>query len=275
MSKATSTPTTRVIDIIPVNDELDMLGVHMEELNSVVDLFVIVNRFKKFAHNTLALFVHEMSWESREKSLHEKLYDITWAPEAHESSLEMCVALKESGATTGDWIMYSDLDEISSKDEITALHGVNSDRKEDRSYRSEPEQNLKVLPQGKDLFRIPLTVYDDFVALSQPQLPAPLPPPIQERQQQQELISSPEPLPPAAPAKRRPIAAEVFKNFKEKDLTYYENWVRAANRTTAEIKMYKDTMENLWIDGGFKTRWLRDNVNFPLLNEACWYCTYC
>ncbi|KAF9123793.1 hypothetical protein BG015_005240 [Linnemannia schmuckeri] len=33
-------------------------------------------------------------------------------------------------------------------------------------------------------------------------------------------------------------------------------------------------MKNLWIDGGFKTRWLGDNVGFPLLNEACWYCTY-
>ena len=39
--------------------------------------------------------------------------------------------------------------------------------------------------------------------------------------------------------------------------------------------MYKDTMKNHWIDGGFKTRWLRDNVDFPLLDETCWHCTYC
>ncbi|KAF9129050.1 hypothetical protein BGX30_014111 [Mortierella sp. GBA39] len=45
--------------------------------------------------------------------------------------------------------------------------------------------------------------------------------------------------------------------------------------SSREIKIYKDTMKNLWIDGGFKPRWLHDNVNFPLLEEACCHCTYC
>ncbi|KAF9129051.1 hypothetical protein BGX30_014112 [Mortierella sp. GBA39] len=113
-------PRAHVIDIIPVNDELYMLEVRMEELDPVVDLFVIVeseftftlkpkplyfrrnrDRFKKFGHKTLALLVHEMSWESRERILQEKLNNITWAPEVHERSLGMRVALKESGAATG------------------------------------------------------------------------------------------------------------------------------------------------------------------------------
>ncbi|KAF9142901.1 hypothetical protein BG015_000601, partial [Linnemannia schmuckeri] len=221
----------RIIDVVPVNDELDMLEVRMEELDSVVDLFVIVeseftfmlkptplyfrrnkDRFKKVVHKTLALFVHEMSWESRDRTLHEKLHDITWASEAHEHSLGMWVALKESGATTEDRITYSDLDKILRKDVIAALHGVDSDREGDRSYRSGPEQSLKVL--------------------SQPQLPAPLSPPTQE-QQQQEVISSPE-----HPAKKSSTATEMFENFKDKDLAYYENWVRAANCTVTEIKMH-------------------------------------
>ncbi|KAG0286816.1 hypothetical protein BGZ96_009150 [Linnemannia gamsii] len=317
-------PRARVIDIIPVNDDMDMLEVRMEELDSVVDLFVIVeseftftlqpkplyfrknkDRFKKFAHKTLVLFIHEMSWESRERILQDKLYDISWAPEVHERSLGMRVALKESQARTGDWIIYSELDEIPRKEVIAALHGVDSDQEEDRSYRSGPKKSLEVLPQGKDLFRLncafyeysfeyqfekqkwngPVvfryfkqnsTVYDDFISLSQPPSPAL---PADQDQQQQELVSSPEtpsPQPTApAPARIRPTAAEVFENFKDKDIAYYENWVRAANRTEAEIKMYKDTMKGLWIDGGFKTRWLRDNVDFPVLKEACWHCTYC
>ncbi|KAG0313682.1 hypothetical protein BGZ97_009989 [Linnemannia gamsii] len=312
-------PRARVIDIIPVNDDIDMLEVRMEELDSVVDLFVIVeseftfthqpkplyfrknkSRFKKFANKTLALFVHEMSWESRERILQETLYNITWAPEVHERSLGMRVALKESQAQTGDWIIYSDLEEIPRKEVIAALHGVDSDREEDRSYRSGRDRSLKVLPRGKDLYRLncafyeysfeyqfekqkwngPVvfryfkqnsTVYDDFVALSQPHLP------VLPADQDQQLVSSPEiPLPPpSVPVRIRPTAAEVFENFKDKDIAYYENWVNASNRTAAEIKTYKDTMKNLWIDGGFKARWLRDNIDVPLLNEACWHCTYC
>ncbi|KAF9909817.1 hypothetical protein EC991_007988 [Linnemannia zychae] len=306
-------PGARIIDVIPVNDELDMLEVRMEELDSVVDLFVILesertfmmknkplyfrknkDRFKKFAHKTIALYIPEMEWSDRHRILTQKLYDITWAPEVYERSFGMRVALKESQARTGDWIIYSDLDEIPRKDVIAALRGVDSENPEDRSYCSGSywsgaEQTLKVLPQGKDVYRLncayyqfsyeylfekkkwngPVvfryfkqneTVYDDFIALSNPSTPG-------EGEHQIDLATT--------PAKRRPTAAEVFENFKDKDLAYYENWVRAANRTSQEIKMYKQTMKNLWIDGGFKTRWLRDNVDFPLLDQACWHCTYC
>lgn len=111
-----------------------------------------------------------------------------------------------------------------------------------------------MLPRGKDLFRLncafyeysyeyqfetkkwngPVvfryfkqneSVYDDFVALSQPPSLATALPPTQDNQQQ-ELNSFPDVPPPpssALAAKKRPTAAEVFENFKDKDLVYYQN----------------------------------------------------
>ncbi|KAF9547567.1 hypothetical protein EC957_008223 [Mortierella hygrophila] len=201
-------PRARVIDIIPVNDELYMIKVWMEELDPVVDLFVIVeseftftfipkplyfqrnrDRFKKFAHKTLALFVHEMSCESRKQILQVKLYNITLVPEVHERSLGQPPSL------------------------ATAL----------------------------------LPTQDN---------------------QQQELNSSPKAPPPptsAPTAKKRPTAAEVFENLKDKDVAYCQNWVRAANWTAAEIKIYKDTMKTSGSMAGS-----RHDGCATMSNSHCW-----
>ncbi|KAK3827058.1 MAG: glycosyltransferase family 17-domain-containing protein [Linnemannia gamsii] len=165
-------PRARVIDIIHVNNELDILEVRMEELDSVVDLFVMIesentfrmkakslyfrknkDRFKKFANKTLALFVPELSWESRSRIVQEQLYSISWGPE----------------------------------EVIVALNGVDSDNDENRSYRLGMEQTLKVLPQQN------ATVYNDFIALSNPSTP---------QQQEGQQID-----PATTPAKTRPTAA--------------------------------------------------------------------
>ncbi|KAG0377865.1 hypothetical protein BGX24_005287 [Mortierella sp. AD032] len=167
-------PRARVIDIVHFNNELDILEVRMEELDSVVDLFVMIesentfrmkakslyfrknkDRFKKFANKTLALFVPELSWESRSRIVQEQL--------------DCCVAW-------GD-----------------------SDNDESRSYRLGMEQTLKVLPQNA-------TVCNGFIALSNPSTP---------QQQEGQQIG-----PATTPAKTRPTAAEVFENFKDKDLAF-------------------------------------------------------
>lgn len=90
-----------------------------------------------------------MSWESRERILQEKSYDITWAPEVHERGLGIKVVEGE-WVRDGDWIIYSDLDEIPRKDVIATLHGIDSERDEDRSYRSgEPEGEVEGVAAGE------------------------------------------------------------------------------------------------------------------------------
>ncbi|KAF9130641.1 hypothetical protein BGW39_002825 [Mortierella sp. 14UC] len=264
-------PGARVIDIIPVNDELDMLEGSFQK---------VCPQVYRAVHLGAVMGVED-------RILQEKLHDISWAPEVHERSLGMRIVLKESRARTGDWTMYSELDEIPRKDVIAALHGVDSEEPEDRSYRSGAEQILKVLPRGKDVYRLNYAFYEfsyeylfekkkwngpvvfryfkqnekvnnNFISLSKPSTP-------QQEEQQVDpatapLTSGSAPVAETLSAKKRPTAAEVFENFKDKDMAYYENW---------------DTMKNHWIDGGFKTRWLRDSNDFPLLDQACWLCTYC
>ncbi|KAG0270988.1 hypothetical protein BGZ95_001278 [Linnemannia exigua] len=117
------------------------------------------------------------------------------------------------------------------------------------------------------------TVYSDFFAPNNPST--------QQQQKGHQIDPATVAVAPGTvatePAKTRPhpTAAEVFENFKGKDLAYYDSQVRVANRTSQEIKMYKDIMKDLWIDGGFQIRWLRDNGDLPLLNQAYWHYTYC
>ncbi|KAF9086817.1 hypothetical protein BGX29_001212 [Mortierella sp. GBA35] len=275
-------PRARIINVIPVNDELDQLEIRMNELDTVVDMFVTVesnytymdkrkplyfyenkDRFKQFAHQTMNLYVPPMELGDRNRVLQEQLYDVNWAPEVVGRSMGLRLALNASQARTGDWIVYSDLDEIPRKEVITALHGVDSENMEDRVYRSGQGQGeaIKVLPQGKDIFRLDCafyefsyeyqfeklpwtgpvifryfkqnsTVYDDFVALSASQQ--------QQLQDQQQ------------PAKATSSRTEVFEHFKGKELSYYDQWVQSANRTSEELRIYRDAMKNLWVDGGFK-----------------------
>ncbi|KAG0275160.1 hypothetical protein BGZ95_009124 [Linnemannia exigua] len=175
-------PRTRVIDIIAINNELDLLDIRLHELDSVVDLFIILEsrttfsenakplyyqqdiipplstppRFSSFAHKIRHGIIPPMPESERYRISHGKFLEWPgWEQEIYQRNIGLKVALELARPREGDWIMVSDLDEVPRKSVLRALHYTESVDPNDRTYftGSNPE-DTGVLPWGHDVYRL-------------------------------------------------------------------------------------------------------------------------
>ncbi|KFH67107.1 hypothetical protein MVEG_07630 [Podila verticillata NRRL 6337] len=121
-SAAVSTP--KMIDIILFNSELDLLELRLNELNHVVDTFVIIEsnatfsghpkklyyktfsrHFEKFNHKIHHIELPPMSQEA-------KRYSDDWGNERYARDKGVSIAIQELQPRDGDWLLLSDLDEL-------------------------------------------------------------------------------------------------------------------------------------------------------------------
>ncbi|KAG0014913.1 hypothetical protein BGZ81_000192 [Podila clonocystis] len=121
--QAKSTPN--MIDIILFNSELDLLELRLNELQYVVDTFVIIESNTTFSGNPKKLYYKLFSrhFEKFKHKIHHielppmskkdaKRYSDGWANERYARDKGVSLAIQELHPRDGDWLMLSDLDEL-------------------------------------------------------------------------------------------------------------------------------------------------------------------
>ncbi|KAG0333926.1 hypothetical protein BG000_008783 [Podila horticola] len=117
--------TPKMIDIILFNSELDLLDLRLNELQHVVDTFVIIEsnttfsghpkklyyklfsrHFEKFKHKIHHIELPPMSKEDA------KRYSDGWANEHYARDKGVLLAIQQLQPREGDWLLLSDLDEL-------------------------------------------------------------------------------------------------------------------------------------------------------------------
>ncbi|KAF9909812.1 hypothetical protein EC991_007983 [Linnemannia zychae] len=291
----------RILDIIPFNDELDLLEIRLNELNPVVDTFVIIeseqtfsrkpkplyymankHRFQEFNNKIVHITLPPMSKEEQKRIKKGVYTRVGWQEEVFERNEGLRQAIEKAQPQEGDWVIISDLDEIPRKGAILALQGADSTDPDDRTYYSGTDGLVKnVLPQGKDLYRFHCQFFEfsyeyriDSMSWFGPVVFRYW---AQDRDVFQRLLSH---------AHRRPLpddAGRSAKAFQEmynkieepKGKTEFQQVIDGSNRTLEELGLYREAWSNNWQDGGFRLRWLRTRNEVAMINDACWHCTYC
>ncbi|KAG0374216.1 hypothetical protein BGX24_010671 [Mortierella sp. AD032] len=175
-------PRARVIDIIAINNELDLLDIRLHELDSVVDLFIILESRYTFSENAkplyyqqgitpplstpprFAAFAHKIRHgiippipesERHRISLKKFLEWDGWEQEIYQRNVGLKIALELAQPREGDWIMVSDLDEVPRKSVLRAFHYTESVDPNDRIYfTGNDSEDARVLPWGHDVYRL-------------------------------------------------------------------------------------------------------------------------
>jgi hypothetical protein len=119
--KAITKPVHRIYDCFVFRDELDMLEIRLNELNDVIDYFVIVESPKTFGGKDKRLYFNETQTRFimfSHKIIHLIVEDVptkggSWVKEAHmKNSLLRGLHADNSKVRDGDIVLISDLDEI-------------------------------------------------------------------------------------------------------------------------------------------------------------------
>ncbi|KAG0084898.1 hypothetical protein BGZ93_006139 [Podila epicladia] len=117
--------TPKMIDIILFNSELDLLDLRLNELQHVVDTFVIIESNTTFSGHPKKLYYKLFSghFKKLEHKIHHielppiskedaKRYSDGWANEHYARDKGVSLAIQELQPREGDWLLLSDLDEV-------------------------------------------------------------------------------------------------------------------------------------------------------------------
>ncbi len=115
----------KVYDCFPFFNELDLLEIRLNELNDIVDYFVLVEAERTFQNNSKPLYYLNASDEDRFSKFKDKIIhvvlsedefvdvDVTARPNVNEKyQWEMCVHKGLVSADDDDWILMGASDEI-------------------------------------------------------------------------------------------------------------------------------------------------------------------
>ncbi|KAF9572003.1 hypothetical protein EC968_010480 [Mortierella alpina] len=135
----------RVFDIVPLNDELEMLEIRVNELASVVDVFFILEAEYTFSGKPKPLYFsdHETRFRQfRDKIIHVIIPRLiipdeeaqyahygVWANEKIARNKGLKIATDSRKPNDGDWIILSDLDKIPRKSFIETIQAPDPDTK--------------------------------------------------------------------------------------------------------------------------------------------------
>ncbi|KAK3815814.1 MAG: glycosyl transferase [Linnemannia gamsii] len=122
----------RIFDTVLLNDELEWLEIRMNELDKVVDVFVVIESEQTFQRGYKPLYFQQASRDKTfarfmDRVLHIVVPNITeaeearnlkiggdgpWAIEAYLRNKGVQMALQTFQPSPGDWVLHSDVDEI-------------------------------------------------------------------------------------------------------------------------------------------------------------------
>ncbi|KAG0367159.1 hypothetical protein BGX24_003348 [Mortierella sp. AD032] len=122
----------RIFDTVLLNDELEWLEIRMNELDKVVDVFVVIESEQTFQRGYKPLYFQQASREKTfarfmDRVLYIVVPNITeaeearnlkiggngsWAIEAYLRNKGVQMALQTFQPSPGDWVLHSDVDEI-------------------------------------------------------------------------------------------------------------------------------------------------------------------
>ncbi|KAG0313686.1 hypothetical protein BGZ97_009993 [Linnemannia gamsii] len=250
----------RVFDIIPFNDELDQLEIRLNELNPVVDTFVIIESEQTFSRLPKPLYYHIN--KHRFQDFQSKIIHIILPPMPDDERSRI------RGWTKGA---------------ILALHGADSMDPEERTYFSGVNKDVKnMIPQGKDIYRFKCQFFEfsyEYRIDSDPWFG-----PVVFRYWSQDnnvlqrlLLHTHRHQSLGVNATRQEKTIQrMFNNMTPPEgTTEFQDIIDHNNRTGDELHLYNEAWKRNWQDGGFRIRWLRTRKEIALLNDACWHCTYC
>ncbi|KAK3826113.1 MAG: glycosyltransferase family 17-domain-containing protein [Benniella sp.] len=163
----------RIFDIITFNDELSVLDIRLNELNDVVDVFVVIEAAWTFSGHTKPLTYkanEALFAKFRHKIIHVVLPPITkeeletnspqmgqsWTMEKYTRDMGLSMGLDIYKPDEGDWIILSDLDEIPRPKILQAM--------KDQDVKTEygalfAERNRSPKKSGGDIFRFECKFY--------------------------------------------------------------------------------------------------------------------
>ncbi|CAO3570635.1 unnamed protein product [Mortierella alpina] len=156
-------PHPRVFDVILLNDELDTLEIRLNELESVVDVFFIMEaeqaqtplfkeheaRFRQFRDKIVHITIPPLSED--DKAQYAKVGG--WANEMFGRDIGFKIATDERKPNEGDWIILSDLDEIPKRSFLETVKAPDADTEIGR-------QLLEGFPEsGGDVFKLGCRFY--------------------------------------------------------------------------------------------------------------------
>ncbi|KAG0319943.1 hypothetical protein BGZ99_004825 [Dissophora globulifera] len=247
----------RIFDIILLNDELSVLDIRLNELDSVVDMFVIVEAtttftgipktlhyqthqrdFARFWHK----IIHVVLSPPTDDEIQQDNLDINnpWEMEKRSRDKGLATALNIYRPEEGDWILLSDLDEIprpsvlkamKEQDTSTSLGAIFADQ-----HRS---QN-----SGGDLFRLETRFYYYSYEF---------------RHRNSDWVG------PVVVRYREADSPALVTNGRS-DLD---------RNQVSQIGVIQSMIESNWKTAGSKMRDARNSNYATYISDAGWHCTWC
>lgn len=285
-----------MLDIISFNDELDQLEIRLNELNPVVDTFLIIESEQAFSRKPKPLYYHTN--KHRFQDFQSKIVHIVppsmsndersrirgwtyprpgWQEEVFERSKGIQLTFEMGQPQEGDWFIVSDLDEIPRKEAILALHGADSTDSDERMYFSGANKDIRnVIPLGKDIYRFECQFFEfsyEYRIDSAPWFgPIAFRYWVQDNNILHRLLlhtNRRQSLEANATQQEKAIQKLFNKMAPPKGTIEFQNTIDHNNRTSDELHLYNEAWRKNWQDGRFRLRWFRIRKEIALLNDAC------
>ncbi|KAF9315286.1 hypothetical protein BG003_003199 [Podila horticola] len=241
----------RMIDIILLNTELDVLEIRLNELFYVVDTFVIIEsnitfsghlkklhykenlqRFEKFRHKIHHIELPPISEEEA------KEHNDGWGNEHYTRNKGVEIAIHELQPQEGDWVLLSDLDEVPRPSILLAMKYPELGTETTSMFLDRP-----VSEGAWDLFRFGCRFYYYSYEYYKGTWMGP-----------------------------------VVIRFRERESHLQR--IKLTGSENAELKTQKEFMATIGVDDrwsglGSKMRSARNNGAATLVDDACWHCSWC
>ncbi|KAG0353518.1 hypothetical protein BG005_007192 [Podila minutissima] len=241
----------KMIDIILLNTELDLLEIRLNELFYVVDNFVIIEsnitfsghpkklhykenlqRFQKFRHKIHHIELPPMSEEEA------KAHNDGWGNEHYTRNKGVEITIKELQPQEGDWILLSDLDEVPRPSILLAMKYPEPGSETASLFLDHP-----VSEGALDLFRFGCRFYYYSYEYYKGTWMGP-----------------------------------VVMRFREHESHLQR--IKLTGSESAELKTQKEFMatigvNNGWTGLGSNMRGARFDEAATVVDDACWHCSWC
>ncbi|KAG0240263.1 hypothetical protein BGW41_007102 [Actinomortierella wolfii] len=242
----------RLFDVVLLNSELHWLEIRMNELESVVDTFVIIEseqtfqqhrkplyfqqalrqpRFARFMDRVLHIVVPNITQTEFERNIHIGGHG-PWAVESYLRSKGMQMALETFRPSPGDWVLHSDLDEIPRASTLAKIKlDPNSVVSEHMKMEDKPISQLRL---SCNLFYYSYE-YKRPVGHVGPNLA------------------------------RFELAPDDVDPTIDDDITFDKDGRRVFTKP-----LWED-----WSNAGIRLRRLGGDLSVPMVENACWHCSWC
>ncbi|KAG0257006.1 hypothetical protein DFQ27_005360 [Actinomortierella ambigua] len=152
----------RIFDTVLLNDELELLEIRMNELDKVVDVFVVIESEQTFQRGFKPLHFQQASRDKAfarfiDRVLHIVVPNITeaeearnrriggdgpWAIESYLRNKGVQMALQTFQPSPGDWVLHSDVDEIPRASALAEIKASSSSLEEENDTHTQAQTRV-------------------------------------------------------------------------------------------------------------------------------------